>query len=185
MPMSSYWCDGLARGNPGPAALGVTSDTGWEYRARLGVATNNQAEYAGLIITLERIPPGGAATIYMDSRLVVNQVTDRWRCKSKNLKTLYERAKALLEDRHVRVEWVPRGRNQRADELANEALDANAEILSRDWWTPREKKNDSLECPDCGASEINVKLQRFKDGTRHRRAECAKCGRFIKYLPKN
>lgn len=124
--------DGLSRGNPGLAAIGATvKDEQGNLLAsvsqRIGRATNNQAEYRALISALQQALKLGAAVVqvYMDSELVVRQVTGRYRVKNPGLKPLYEEVKNL-QPRFAgfRISHVPRTRNAEADALANAAADA-------------------------------------------------------------
>jgi ribonuclease H / adenosylcobalamin/alpha-ribazole phosphatase len=134
--------DGGSRGNPGPAGYGavVYAPDGTvlaERAASLGVATNNVAEYSGLIAGLETARDLGASrvTARMDSRLVVEQMSGRWKVKHPDMKPLAQRAAALVgEFDRVDFEWVPRAENSHADRLANEAMDAADE--GRTWVAP-------------------------------------------------
>ncbi len=127
--------DGGARGNPGPAGWGavVRDPTDGRVLAQaaeaIGVATNNVAEYQGLIAGLSMAADLGAAEVEvrMDSRLVVEQMAGRWRIRHPGLRPLAARAAELVErfDR-VHFQWVPREQNQYADRLANEAMDRAA-----------------------------------------------------------
>lgn len=124
--------DGGARGNPGPAAYGyVISGPGGEALASggeaIGVATNNAAEYRGLIEGLRRAAALGArrVTALGDSELVIRQMRGEWRTRSPALRALQEEARALVGRlERVRFEHVPRERNRDADALVNAALDA-------------------------------------------------------------
>jgi ribonuclease HI len=124
--------DGGARGNPGPAAIGVVVSTTDgevldEVSERIGVATNNVAEYRALLRGLERAQALGAREIEIvnDSELVARQVSGVYKVKHPAMKPLHAEALAVLRtfDRW-RVRSVPRAQNARADELVNEALDA-------------------------------------------------------------
>jgi ribonuclease HI len=124
--------DGGARGNPGPAAIGVVitnsdGDVVDELAERIGVATNNVAEYKALLRGLDRARALGATEIEIvgDSELVVRQLQGRYRVKHPGMKPLYEQAIAALRgfDRW-QIRNVPRAENARADELVNAALDA-------------------------------------------------------------
>ena len=123
--------DGAARGNPGPAAYGFVLDTpsGAELAGEgvaIGEATNNVAEYRGLIAGLERAVALGVTRleVRMDSELVVRQMTGRYRVKHPGLVPLFRRARALVESlEHWDIRHVPREQNKRADALANQALD--------------------------------------------------------------
>jgi ribonuclease H / adenosylcobalamin/alpha-ribazole phosphatase len=125
--------DGGSRGNPGPAGYGaVVRDAGtgavlaerWD---SLGTATNNVAEYAGLIAGLKAARDLGATEVdvRMDSKLVIEQMAGRWQIKHPSIRPLAAEAAALAGGfRSVTFQWVPRERNQAADALANKAMDA-------------------------------------------------------------
>ncbi len=124
-------CDGGSRGNPGPAAYGyvLTDPEGREVEARgiyIGTATNNVAEYGGLIAGLKAAVEHGASPllVVMDSELVIRQMTGRYKVKHEGLKPLHRDARAVagrLADVHFSS--VRRDDNGRADGLVNEALD--------------------------------------------------------------
>ena len=125
--------DGGSRGNPGPAGYGAvvkdaaTGDVLAERKAGVGFTTNNVAEYSGLIAGLAAAKDLGASTVAvrMDSKLVVEQMSGRWRIKHPPLQTLAQQARELVADfSKVTFEWIPRERNKHADRLANEAMDA-------------------------------------------------------------
>lgn len=128
--------DGGSRGNPGPAGYGSvvwTADRTTvlaESKQAIGRATNNVAEYRGLIAGLAEAARLGASevAVTMDSKLVVEQMSGRWRVKHPDLAELYAEARALASrfDR-ISYRWVPREENSYADRLANEAMDAAAE----------------------------------------------------------
>ncbi|MFZ0381965.1 MAG: ribonuclease HI family protein [Solirubrobacteraceae bacterium] len=124
--------DGGARGNPGPAAIGVVVSTPEgevidEVAERIGVATNNVAEYRGLLRGLERAQALGAAEVEIinDSELVARQLTGAYKVKHAAMKPLHAEAMAALRgfDRWS-IRSVPRAQNARADGLVNQALDA-------------------------------------------------------------
>ncbi|HEX4726395.1 MAG TPA: bifunctional RNase H/acid phosphatase [Jatrophihabitans sp.] len=127
--------DGGSRGNPGPAGYGalvLDADTDAvldERQAAIGVASNNVAEYRGLIAGLTAAAELGAVQVEvrMDSQLVIEQLAGRYRVKSEVLQPLYARASELA-GRFERVDyrWVPRAENVRADRLANQAMDVAA-----------------------------------------------------------
>jgi ribonuclease HI len=128
--------DGGSRGNPGPAGYGavvmdaITGEVLAERKAGLGVTTNNVAEYSGLIAGLEaaRELDASIVAVRMDSKLVVEQMSGRWKIKHVPLQTLAQRAKALVEQfGKVTFEWIPREINKHADRLANEAMDEQAD----------------------------------------------------------
>lgn len=123
--------DGGSRGNPGPAAYGAVlkdAETGEvlaEDGSTIGVATNNVAEYSGLIAGLrlaERFAPEADVEVRMDSKLVVEQMSGRWKIKHPDMRPLAMEA-GRLAPFGTTYTWVPRDRNQHADRLANEALD--------------------------------------------------------------
>jgi ribonuclease H / adenosylcobalamin/alpha-ribazole phosphatase len=125
--------DGGSRGNPGPAGYGAVvrdAATGEILASRkggLGSTTNNVAEYSGLVAGLTAARDLGAShvDVRMDSKLVVEQMSGRWRIKHVPLQTLADQARELVAGfRAVTFEWIPRERNTAADRLANEAMDA-------------------------------------------------------------
>ncbi len=123
--------DGGSRGNPGPAAYGALvkdAETGEVLAERgetIGTATNNVAEYRGLIAGLELAAehaPGAHVEVRMDSKLVVEQMAGNWKVKHPSMKPLAAQA-ARLAPEGTTWTWVPRADNAHADRLANEALD--------------------------------------------------------------
>ncbi|MFJ2702845.1 bifunctional RNase H/acid phosphatase [Streptomyces sp. NPDC087428] len=158
--------DGGSRGNPGPAGYGavvidpVTGETLAEAAEYIGVATNNVAEYKGLIAGLRAakalVPDasaGGGPRVHvrMDSKLVVEQMSGRWKIKHPDMKPLAAEAARILPASDVTYEWIPRERNKHADRLANEAMDAGKQ--GRQWEpsastaaldTPRSSVADAL-----------------------------------------
>ncbi|MFJ3923927.1 bifunctional RNase H/acid phosphatase [Streptomyces sp. NPDC090022] len=125
--------DGGSRGNPGPAGYGAvvldpaTGETLAERAEYIGVATNNVAEYKGLIAGLKAVrelSPDAQVTVRMDSKLVVEQMSGRWKIKHPDMKPLAAEAARILPGAQVTYEWIPRERNKHADRLANEAMDA-------------------------------------------------------------
>ena len=132
--------DGGSRGNPGPAAYGsLVRDphTGQLLATRaeyIGVASNNVAEYGGLVAALQLavdIDPDAAIEVRMDSKLVVEQMSGRWQIKHEDMKRLAAEAREVVDPAQVRYAWIPRERNKDADRLANEALDDAA--AGRPW----------------------------------------------------
>jgi ribonuclease H / adenosylcobalamin/alpha-ribazole phosphatase len=130
------WTDGGARGNPGPAGYGVVvTDRDGNLLAELsesiGWATNNVAEYRGVIAGLERAKVLGArrVTVRADSLLAVNQQLGRWKVRNQGLRPLADEARRLATG-FERVSWqhVPRERNRLADALANRAMDAQGRL---------------------------------------------------------
>jgi ribonuclease H / adenosylcobalamin/alpha-ribazole phosphatase len=129
--------DGGARGNPGPAGYGAvvreanTGEVLAERSGAIGVATNNVAEYEGLIAGLQAAAEVGAVEVdvRMDSKLVVEQMSGRWRINHPGLRPLAARAAGLVQGFDaVSYTWVPRDRNKHADALANAAMDAAATL---------------------------------------------------------
>lgn len=128
--------DGGSRNNPGPAGYGAvvreasTNEILSEAAEFLGVATNNVAEYNGLLAGLrlaQEIDPAAFVEVRMDSRLVIEQMSGRWQVKHPDMRVLAREAASLAASfgpGHVSYTWIPRERNQAADRLANEAMDA-------------------------------------------------------------
>lgn len=125
--------DGGSRGNPGPAGFGCvvfSADRATvlaEHKQFIGQTTNNVAEYRGLIAGLEEARRLGAdeVAVSMDSKLVVEQMSGRWKVKHPGLAELHQQARALASTFDgVTFDWIPRERNAHADRLANEAMDA-------------------------------------------------------------
>jgi len=128
--------DGGSRGNPGPAGFGAVvfsadrSAVLAEVKQSIGLATNNVAEYLGLIAGLDAAVGLGATgvAVFMDSKLVVEQMSGRWKVKHPDLMELHAQARqAAARFDRIRYTWIPRERNKHADRLANEAMDAAAE----------------------------------------------------------
>jgi len=129
--------DGAARGNPGPAAAGVVIH---DHQGRqilevgylLQPMTNNQAEYHALLLALQAADKWGdrQITVHSDSELLVRQLTGRYRLRSEELRPLFEQAqKLLLRFDNWQLNHIPRDANTRADQLANKALDARADVI--------------------------------------------------------
>ncbi|MEV2249284.1 bifunctional RNase H/acid phosphatase [Streptomyces sp. NPDC050147] len=125
--------DGGSRGNPGPAGYGsvvidaATGETLREAAEYIGVATNNVAEYKGLVAGLKaahELDPAASVHVRMDSKLVVEQMTGRWKIKHPGMKPLAAEAAGIFPADRVTYEWIPRAENKHADRLANEAMDA-------------------------------------------------------------
>ncbi|MER5762676.1 bifunctional RNase H/acid phosphatase [Streptomyces sp. NPDC002082] len=133
MPKFVVEADGGSRGNPGPAGYGsvvldpATGETLAERAEYIGVATNNVAEYKGLIAGLKaarELDPDAVVLVRMDSKLVVEQMSGRWKIKHPDMKPLAAEAAKVMPRAQVTYEWIPRERNKHADRLANEAMDA-------------------------------------------------------------
>lgn len=134
----SIYTDGGARKNPGPAAVGVVikSETGVpiaSFGKALGTATNNTAEYEGVIVALDWVKKAqadvgisaGGVRFFLDSLLVVMQLTGKYRVKEPHLKTLLYRIRE--QERHLNIpisySHIPREQNWEADALVNKTLD--------------------------------------------------------------
>jgi ribonuclease HI len=123
--------DGAARGNPGPAAIGaiIKNENGHivaRISQRIGITTNNQAEYQAIITALEQAVRMGVRTVSVksDSELVVNQISGRYKIKNTALRPLYHQVVQLTGSlENFTITYVPRGQNAQADALANQALD--------------------------------------------------------------
>ncbi|SDC87725.1 probable phosphoglycerate mutase [Geodermatophilus telluris] len=125
--------DGGSRGNPGPAGYGalvrdaVTGRVLAERAASVGRATNNVAEYGGLVAGLQAaldLDAGADVEVRMDSKLVVEQMSGRWKVKHPDMQKLALQARDLARQLgSVRYTWVPRAQNGAADALANSAMD--------------------------------------------------------------
>jgi len=134
-PLVAY-IDGGARGNPGPAGYGVRVEDAdgalvEEFGESIGVATNNVAEYRGLLAALEWARAHGHATLHVrsDSLLLVQQMLGNYKVKNAGLQPLHARARILAHDLgRVTFEHVGRARNAHADRLANAAMDEAAKL---------------------------------------------------------
>lgn len=129
--------DGGSRGNPGQAGSGsividpATGEVLAEVGRYLGVVSNNVAEYTALIEGVRRalaIDPDAELHIRMDSKLVVEQMSGRWKIKHPDMAELAAQARELLTGTPVRFEWIPREQNKRADAAANRAMDLRADF---------------------------------------------------------
>lgn len=128
--MYQIYCDGASRSNPGEASVGISIlkdnkeiDT---IKKRIGIATNNVAEYLGLIEALEYCIEKNImeVVIYLDSLLVVQQVNLKYKVKSKKLQEYYNQAVDLKNQvNNIEINHIRREFNKRADQLANQALD--------------------------------------------------------------
>jgi probable phosphoglycerate mutase len=123
--------DGGSRGNPGAAAYGAVvyenDKVVKEIGAAIGEASNNVAEYSGLVAALaaaHEIDPNAQIEVRMDSKLVVEQMSGNWKIKHENMKGLVEKARNAFAQSQVKYVWVPREDNLAADTLLNIALDA-------------------------------------------------------------
>ena len=128
--MYEIYCDGASRSNPGEASIGVSInkdkleiDT---IKKRIGINTNNVAEYLGLIAALEYCVEKKVndVKIFLDSLLVVQQVNMEYKVKSKKLQSHYENSLKLIDQiENIEIHHIRREFNSRADQLANQALD--------------------------------------------------------------
>jgi broad specificity phosphatase PhoE/ribonuclease HI len=132
--------DGGSRGNPGPAGSGavlIDSISGSilaEIALFVGVATNNVAEYRAVLAAIEvanEIAPDASVLVRMDSKLVVEQMSGRWKVKNEGMQDLSAAMKSAIGARKVVFEWIPREQNTRADALANEAMDAESSVVRK------------------------------------------------------
>jgi ribonuclease H / adenosylcobalamin/alpha-ribazole phosphatase len=145
--------DGGSRGNPGPAAYGAVlkdAETGEviaEDGSTIGVATNNVAEYSGLIGGLrlaEQFAPHAEIEVRMDSKLVVEQMSGRWKIKHPDMRPLAMEANSLAPF-GTTYTWVPRLQNAHADRLANEALDGKRNGVTTPHDVPSEPDDSLIE----------------------------------------
>lgn len=124
------YTDGGARGNPGPAGIGVVIKQGRKVVAEIseyiGKSTNNQAEYQALIAGLKKAKELKADEVrcFLDSQLIVMQLNRRYRVKNKFLAPLFIRVwNVSMGFKKVSFSYIPRGKNKQADRLVNEAID--------------------------------------------------------------
>jgi ribonuclease HI len=131
------YADGASRGNPGQAAGGAvvtradTGDTLAEVGVMCGVATNNVAEYRGMIAGVQvakKLFPTPTLDIRLDSKLVVEQMSGRWKVKHPDMQQLVKQAWDVIGDTKVRFTWVPREDNSDADRMANQVLDTGGDF---------------------------------------------------------
>ncbi|MBI4035032.1 MAG: ribonuclease HI family protein [Candidatus Chisholmbacteria bacterium] len=134
----NIYCDGGARGNPGPAAIGfiVKNQSGHtlhRHQQFIGTATNNVAEYHAVISALEWVTKNSdnwqliTVNFFLDSTLVVNQLNGKFKIKSAPLRQLILRVKLLESQLKTSIYYhsIPRSQNQLADSLVNLALDSS------------------------------------------------------------
>jgi len=124
------YADGGSRGNPGQAAYGALVCEGEtvliEIAEKIGIATNNVAEYQGLIAGIRaanKIDPAAHIEARLDSKLVVEQMSGRWKIKNIPLAKLAMEAKKIHSPQLITFTWIPRDENYQADRLVNHALD--------------------------------------------------------------
>ncbi|WP_055613201.1 bifunctional RNase H/acid phosphatase [Streptomyces phaeochromogenes] len=170
--------DGGSRGNPGPAGYGAvvidaaTGETLAEAAEYLGVATNNVAEYSGLVAGLRAardLDPTATVRVRMDSKLVVEQMSGRWQIKHPAMRPLAAEARSILPPDRVTYEWIPRAENKHADRLANEAMDAGKR---GEQWSPSQSTADldaggtaRPAVPRKGRGELRDQPQRTRSET--------------------
>jgi ribonuclease HI len=126
------YTDGAARGNPGPAAIGAiikdeTDTIIARISQRIGITTNNQAEYHAIIAALEKAIKLGACHVILksDSELVVKQINGKYKIKNTFLRPLYQKVVQLVGSlESFSIGYLPREQNSEADALANKALDS-------------------------------------------------------------
>ena len=141
--------DGGSRGNPGPAGYGAVVTENGKIVAELfdviGTATNNVAEYNGLLAGLSHIHQLDAAAtveVAMDSKLVVEQMSGRWQIKHADMRDLAKQCRDAHSPSLVTYSWIPRDENSHADRLANKALDGGsahkpAPVIQQNYLTDR------------------------------------------------
>ena len=132
--------DGGSRGNPGPAGSGavlIDFDSGIilaEIALFIGVATNNIAEYRAVLAAIElanEIAPDAKLLVRMDSKLVVEQMSGRWKIKNEGMQDMSSQMVKAIGSRQISFEWIPREKNSKADSLANEAMDAESSVIRK------------------------------------------------------
>lgn len=145
--------DGGSRGNPGHAGYGALvrdPQTGAilvEKAGYVGLASNNVAEYSGLIAGLQlahEVDPHCRILVKMDSKLVVEQMSGRWKIKHADMQKLAGQARRIVDPQRVRYEWIPRERNKDADRLSNEAMDAGMAGVP---WAPKKPAPNRAATP--------------------------------------
>jgi ribonuclease HI len=147
------YIDGAARGNPGPAGVGIyiTRDTTVIVREGffIGSCTNNQAEYTALLLGLCRlrmlVTPADDVHIFSDSELLVRQIKNIYRVQNVILKRLHTRAHELLQGIAYQTHHIPRAQNKIADALANDGID-NTRYIPEDLQTACGVNYEGLPC---------------------------------------
>ena len=141
--------DGGSRGNPGPAGYGAVVTENGKIVAELfdviGTATNNVAEYSGLLAGLSHIhqlDKEATVEVAMDSKLVVEQMSGRWQIKHADMRDLAKQCRDAHSPSLVTYSWIPRDENSHADRLANKALDGEsahkpAPVIQQNYLTDR------------------------------------------------
>jgi ribonuclease HI len=130
--MIKVYCDGGSRGNPGPAGIGVVIEAGkrsQKLKKYLGNKTNNQAEYEAVLFGAKEIvknyPKTAKIDFYLDSQLVVRQLSGDYKIKNEKLFEIWVRIRNLIIKHSLDVSFfhIPRAKNHRADDLVNMAID--------------------------------------------------------------
>ena len=146
--------DGGSRGNPGPAGYGAVVSENGKIIAELfdviGIATNNVAEYSGLLAGLTHIhslDPEASIEVAMDSKLVVEQMSGRWQIKHADMRELAKQCRDAHKASLVTYKWIPRDENSHADRLANKALDGGsahkpAPVIQENFLTDRLRSSE-------------------------------------------
>ena len=163
--------DGGSRGNPGPAGSGavvIDAATGVvlvEIARFIGIATNNVAEYTGLIAALEAcadLDAQAKVSVRMDSKLVIEQMAGRWQIKHADMKHLAAKARELSVGRVQSYQWIPREQNGRADALANKAMDERSNSIRFTGAEPSPANSVSVgaqvAAPMAAMAEFNAEL---------------------------
>ncbi|MBA2811689.1 bifunctional RNase H/acid phosphatase [Streptomyces sp. KM273126] len=170
--------DGGSRGNPGPAGYGAvvidaaSGGTLAEAAEYIGVTTNNVAEYRGLLAGLKAaraLDPTAAVRVRMDSKLVVEQMSGRWKIKHPDMKPLALEAAGIFPAPQITYEWIPREQNKHADRLANEAMDAGRR---GEQWSPSASTADLDARPTTAKVTAPAKAAR-EPGDRAAKTEAA------------
>ncbi|MBG6180183.1 reverse transcriptase-like protein [Arthrobacter sp. CAN_A1] len=163
--------DGGSRGNPGHAGYGALvrdPETGSilvEKASYIGKASNNVAEYSGLVAGLElanELDPTCRILVKMDSKLVVEQMEGRWKIKHADMRALATKARAVLDPKRVKYQWIPRELNKDADRLSNEAMDAGMAGIP---WVPRTTPRQAAGASDAAADAADDGPERVKQPT--------------------
>ncbi|MFH1537130.1 MAG: ribonuclease HI family protein [Patescibacteria group bacterium] len=127
MKKLTIFTDGGARGNPGPAGIGVHIKEVGDYKEYIGEATNNQAEYKAVVLALAKAKEAGGEELdfYLDSKLVVEQLNGNYKVKDTELAKIFIQIFNLKQSfKKVTFTHIPREKNTEADKLVNEAIDS-------------------------------------------------------------
>lgn len=135
----TMYCDGAARGNPGPSGVGGiilrNGEVCDEYAFYIGERTNNQAEYCALLVGLQRLmtyrKDKESVNVFSDSELLVKQLSGAYRIKNAELACLAARARSYLIELDASVCHVLRDKNKHADKLANQGVDSRTPLPTR------------------------------------------------------